>query len=83
MNNVSNEIISNLNYKVRRGFNSNVNKQLDEIESLIEKVRDKGIDVDFDNSYPNHYKLVVNNQEYEFNLYRDIKNTLLIVLSII
>lgn len=81
--NVSNKILNEIEHNIRRGFRSDVNAQLDEIVELIDKVRDKtGLEIMFDNSIGNHYKLIVNGKEYEFNLYRDLKNALLLMLVV-
>ena len=81
--NISNNILTEIEHNVRRGFRSDINAQLDEIISLIDQVKDKtGLDIIFDNSIANHYKLIVNGKEYEFNLYRDLKNALLLILEV-
>ena len=81
--NISNNILTEIEHNVRRGFRSDINAQLDEIISLIDQVRDKtGLDIIFDNSIANHYKLILNGKEYEFNLYRDLKNALLLILEV-
>lgn len=81
--NISNSILTEIEHNVRRGFRSDINAQLDEIISLIDQVRDKtGLDIMFDNSIANHYKLILNGKEYEFNLYRDLKNALLLILEV-
>lgn len=69
-------------HSIRRGFNSNVNSQLDEIVQLLDEVNNKGFELIFDNSRPNHYKLTDNKgNEYEFSLYRDVKNCLLLIIN--
>ena len=81
--NISSNILTEIEHNVRRGFRSDINAQLDEIISLIDQVRDKtGLDIMFDNSIANHYKLILNGKEYEFNLYRDLKNALLLILEV-
>ena len=54
---------------IRRGFNSIVNKKIDTILELI-----KDSDIKFDNTNPNHYKLIMNNKEFEFTTYNDVIN---------
>lgn len=69
-------------HNIKRGFNSNVNTQIDEIIGLLDDVSSKGLELIFDNTYPNHYKLVdQKGNEYEFSLYRDVKNCLLMILN--
>lgn len=81
--NISNNILTEIEHNIRRGFRSDINSQLDEIISLIDQVKDKtGLDIMFDNSIANHYKLILNGKEYEFNLYRDLKNALLLILEV-
>ena len=83
---IRNDIINKLNeneHNIRRGFNSKVNAQLDELVELLNRVKDeKGIALRFDNSTPNHYKLELNGNVFEFSLYRDVKNALLLMLSV-
>lgn len=77
------KIFNEVEHIVRRGFRSDVNAQLDEIIKLIDEVSSKtGLTIQFDNSIGNHYKLIVNGKEYEFNLYRDLKNALLLMLEV-
>ena len=83
--NIGSEIINKINeeHSIRRGFNSKVNAQLDEIIELIDRVKnEKGIELRFDNSIPNHYKLELNGDIFEFSLYRDVKNALLLMLMV-
>lgn len=83
--NIGSEIINKINeeHSIRRGFNSKVNAQLDEIIELLDRVKnEKGIELRFDNSIPNHYKLELNGDIFEFSLYRDVKNALLLMLSV-
>lgn len=77
------KIFNEVEHIVRRGFRSDVNAQLDEIIKLIDEVSSKtGLTIQFDNSIGNHYKLIVNGKEYAFNLYRDLKNALLLMLEV-
>lgn len=77
------KIFNEVEHIVRRGFRSDVNAQLDEIIKLIDEVSSKtGLTIQFDNSIGNHYKLIVNGKEYEFNLYRDLRNALLLMLEV-
>lgn len=77
------KIFNEVEHIVRRGFRSDVNAQLDEIIKLIDEISSKtGLAIQFDNSIGNHYKLIVNGKEYEFNLYRDLKNALLLMLEV-
>ena len=83
--NIGSEIINKINeeHSIRRGFNSKVNAQLDEIIELLDRVKnEKGIELRFDNSIPNHYKLELNGDIFEFSLYRDVKNALLLMLIV-
>lgn len=83
--NIGSEIINKINeeHSIRRGFNSKVNAQLDEIIELLDRVKnEKGIELRFDNSIPNHYKLELNGDIFEFSLYRDVKNALLLMLMV-
>lgn len=83
--NIGSEIINKINeeHSIRRGFNSKVNAQLDEIVELLDRVNnEKGIELRFDNSIPNHYKIELNGNIFEFSLYRDVKNALLLMLSV-
>lgn len=83
--NIGSEIINKINeeHSIRRGFNSKVNAQLDEIIELLDRVKnEKGAELRFDNSIPNHYKLELNGDIFEFSLYRDVKNALLLMLSV-
>ena len=83
--NIGSEIINKINeeHSIRRGFNSKVNAQLDEIIELLDRVKnEKGIELRFDNSIPNHYKIELNGNIFEFSLYRDVKNALLLMLSV-
>lgn len=83
--NIGSEIINKINeeHSIRRGFNSKVNAQLDEIIELLDRVKnEKGIELRFDNSIPNHYKLELNGDIFEFSLYRDVRNALLLMLSV-
>ena len=67
---------------IRRGFQSNVNAQLDEIVELLDELDAHGLQLLFDNSNTNHYKLIdERNNEYTFSLYRDVKNALLLILN--
>lgn len=76
-------IYTEVEHVVRRGFRSDVNAQLDEIIRLIDEVSTKtGLEIQFDNTIGNRYKLLVNGKEYEFNLYRDLKNALLLMLEV-
>lgn len=83
--NIGSEIINKINeeHSIRRGFNSKVNAQLDEIIELLDRVKnEKGTELRFDNSIPNHYKLELNGDIFEFSLYRDVRNALLLMLSV-
>lgn len=83
--NIGSEIINKINeeHSIRRGFNSKVNAQLDEIIELLDRVKnEKGIELRFDNSIPNHYKIELNGDVFEFSLYRDVRNALLLMLSV-
>lgn len=83
--NIGSEIINKINeeHSIRRGFNSKVNAQLDEIIELLDRVKnEKGIELRFDNSIPNHYKIELNGDIFEFSLYRDVRNALLLMLSV-
>ena len=83
--NIGSEIINKINeeHSIRRGFNSKVNAQLDEIIELLDRVKnEKGIELRFDNSVPNHYKIELNGDIFEFSLYRDVRNALLLMLSV-
>ena len=56
--------------------------QIDQVLELCNKYSDKtGNDLVFDNLYANHYKLILNNIEYEFTTYKDVTNALLLMLS--
>ena len=83
--NIGSEIINKINeeHSIRRGFNSKVNAQLDEIIELLDRVKnEKGIALRFDNNIPNHYKIELNGDIFEFSLYRDVRNALLLMLSV-
>lgn len=83
--NIGSEIINKINeeHSIRRGFNSKVNAQLDEIIELLDRVKEeKGIALRFDNSIPNHYKIELDGDIFEFSLYRDVRNALLLMLSV-
>ena len=83
--NIGSEIINKINeeHSIRRGFNSKVNAQLDELVELLNRVKEeKGIELRFDNSIPNHYKIELNGNIFEFSLYRDVRNALLLMLSV-
>lgn len=71
-------------HNIKRGYQSNVNAQIDEIINLLDEVNNKGLELIFDNSRPNHYILTdTNGNSYEFSLYRDVKNCLLLILNAI
>ena len=83
--NIGSEIINKINeeHSIRRGFNSKVNAQLDEIIELLDRVKnEKVIALRFDNSIPNHYKIELDGDIFEFSLYRDVRNALLLMLSV-
>ena len=51
--------------------------KLQRIEELIEKLKiHYDNNVEFDNSRPNHYKLIVWGKEFEFGTYNDVINAL-------
>ena len=83
---IRNDIINRINeeeHNIRRGFNSKVNAQLDELVKLLNRLKEeKGIALRFDNSTPNHYRLELNGNVFEFSLYRDVKNALLLMLEV-
>lgn len=55
--------------------------QIDNILSLCQDIKDKtGKEISFDNTYSNHYKLIIDDQGYEFNVYRDVINALNLLL---
>lgn len=57
--------------------NSVVLKKLERIEELIDKLKlHYDNNVEFDNTYPNHYKLIVWGKEFEFSTYNDVINAL-------
>jgi len=69
-------------HNLKRGFQSNVNSQIDEIVALLDEISSKGLELIFDNTATNHYKLIDSNgKEYEFSLYKDVKNCLLLILN--
>ena len=50
---------------------------------IINKINEEhSIRRGFDNSIPNHYKLELNGDIFEFSLYRDVRNDLLLMLSV-
>ena len=60
-----------------------LDQELDEIIELLDRVKnEKGIALRFDNSIPNHYKLELSGDIFEFSLYRDVRNALLLMLSV-
>lgn len=59
--------------------------QIGQIVQLCDEIKQKtGKEITFDNSRGfNHYILIVDGVEYDFNLYRDVIAALKIILSII
>lgn len=58
--------------------------QIDSIIALCETIQEKtGKEVTFDNTYSNHYKISIDNSEYEFTVYRDVINALNLILLFI
>lgn len=58
--------------------------QIDNILALCETIQEKtGKEVTFDNTYSNHYKISIDNNEYEFTVYRDVINALNLILLFI
>ena len=55
--------------------------QIDQIVALCEECKSKlGIDITFDNTWSNHYKLTANENEFEFTMYKDVINALKLLL---
>ena len=58
--------------------------QIDNILALCETIQEKtDKEVTFDNTYSNHYKISIDNSEYEFTVYRDVINALNLILLFI
>lgn len=58
--------------------------QIDNIISLCNEIKDKtNKDIIFDNSYSNHYKLIIDDKEFTFTVYKDVINTLNMILLFI
>lgn len=55
--------------------------QIEQIISLCKQYADKTSNsIDFDNTWSNHYKLIVNDKGFEFNTYRDVIKALNLML---
>ena len=68
-------------HNLKRGVQTNVNAQIDEIVGLLDELNSKGLELIFDNTTPNHYKLIdTSGNEFEFSLYKDVKNCLLLLV---
>lgn len=55
--------------------------QIDQIISLCDECKNKlGKEIVFDNTWANHYKLIVDGNEFEFSMYKDVINALKLLL---
>lgn len=55
--------------------------QIDNIISICQTIQDKtGKEIIFDNTYSNHYKLIIDDRELEFTVYKDVINALNLIL---
>lgn len=55
--------------------------QIDIIMQMCEEYTQKtGNSIEFDNTWANHYKLILNNEEFEFTMYKDVINALKLLL---
>ena len=52
------------------------------VMNLIEQLKDKGIELYFDNLETNNYKIKYKNMEYGFNVYDDVIECLTLLLDI-
>lgn len=58
--------------------------QIDNILNLCDTISEKiGRTITFDNTYSNHYRLNIDDKNYEFGVYRDVINALEILISFI
>lgn len=58
--------------------------QVSQIIELCNEINKRsGTEVFFDNNYANHYKILIGEQEFAFNTYRDVINSLKILLMFI
>lgn len=56
---------------IKRGFRSDINDKLDIIEKIC-----KQMNLEFNNEYANHYKVIDEERVYEFTTYNDVINAL-------
>lgn len=68
-----------MQHNVKRGFNSKVNANIDEILTMLYSLSLIGIDIYFDNTIANHYKLIFKGKELEFTTYKDVKHALILI----
>lgn len=55
--------------------------QINQIITLCDEYTSKtGKSIDFDNTWANHYKLILDGNEFEFTMYRDVINALRLLL---
>ena len=63
---------------IKRGYRSDINDKIDTILALC-----SSLNLIFDNTYANHYKLIVKEQEYEFLTYDDVISALRLMKEMI
>ena len=57
--------------------------QIQQIVDLIDNIKEiTGKEIQFDNTWSNHYKLMFNDEIYEFNIYKDVINALKLIISL-
>ena len=68
---------------IKKGYRKDINEKINYIKYLVDGLNEKlDLKIEFDNSYPNHYKLIYRNDVYEFVTYNDVINTLEIIYKI-
>ena len=68
---------------IKKGYRKDINEKINYIKYLIDGLNKKlDLKIEFDNSNPNHYKLIYKNDVYEFVTYNDVINTLEIIYKI-
>lgn len=63
---------------IRRGFRKDINEKIDIIEKIC-----KEYGFEFDNSIPNHYRIIYQYNDYVFTTYNDIISALDLLKGVI